>query len=623
VKCLRNISDEYFPSDQTLAISLPTSGTSLNIETILLTDVHEDRPIVIFASKNDLISHKGSAALRCGSYIIIISSVTACEEQINRTIQSQLLHLATSSSWNPRARFVVAVLSRRLSDNELLVREILQELWKWNIVNVVILVSQKSDDQKIRFSDKESDLYFLAAYTWFPYQSQNHCTTVKDVVLLDKWLLKGNGIFAKNSNLFPSKINNFNGCPLRISARVMEPLVMKAQNISRQESNQTELLYTDGIEIKLVDVVAEAMNAVQTYVGPENSQRTLYYDLLNRTTDIAVGATILRTEYTAVADPTVIFDSDRLLWYVPCSVKIPRWMSIIKMFGPSLWLAVFASIILAVIISFCLARLRTHPELLQERQKFQKVMTISSTLWAVVLGVSVSVMPRTDSLRVFFFSWVCYSLAMSTVFQAFLTTFLTNPGYEHQISSMDDLLNSDMTFLVYEGHITFYQDDSDWKSARILNDHKECQRYTCVDEMKNVARFRNSAVLWNKYLIDYYTLEGLVDDNTGRPLLCKVPDGTVLITSDVMYVPNGSLLLDKINGIISRVTEAGLYNQWYDILNNRLKVEAQAIRIPSLADEYCDLNMTHMQSAFYFLLLGYILSLTSFLVELSSKCFTI
>jgi hypothetical protein len=165
-------------------------------------------------------------------------------------------------------------------------------------------------------------------------------------------------------------------------------------------------------------------------------------------------------------------------------------------------------------------------------------------------------------------------------------------------------------------------ESSDRKSTTILNNHKE-YLYTCADEMKNTAQYRNAAVLSNDYLIDHYILDDLSDSATGRPLLCVVPDGTVLITSDVMYVQHGNPLLVRINGIIRRVLEAGLCSQWYASLKNRMKVKAREIRISSLTNEYYDLHMEHMQFALYLLFLGYALSLASFLVELTSKCVTI
>jgi len=53
-------------------------------------------------------------------------------------------------------------------------------------------------------------------------------------------------------------------------------------------------------------------------------------------------------------------------------------------------------------------------------------------------------MPRTPSLRSLFFAWVCFFLAFSTVFQAFLTTFIIEPGNKPPIRNMDELLASGM-----------------------------------------------------------------------------------------------------------------------------------------------------------------------------------
>jgi hypothetical protein len=601
-----------------LAISLPDSTTAQDIE-FSLADVIPDRVVVIFHSRNESKSRNGNLTNKFGGYMIMVSNDNEDEEGSIRKVYVQLKHLSQSSSWNPRARFVVAILNPILSDTAVLARRILQELWKWYVVNAVVLVSQESGDIKELISDERSDCKPFRAYTWFPYQNPSHCTKVEDITVVDGWAVKGNDRFVEISNSLRSKIRNLSGCPLLISTRVMEPLVMKAKNISRRAFNQTELLYVEGIEIELVDFIAKAMNAVQTYVGPEDPHRFLYFDLLNKTTDIAVGATILRGEYTTAADPTVSFDSDRLMWYVPCSVKVPRWMSILRMFAPSVWLAVFASVFVAVIIWHCLARPRRGSGSLGEHHTYNNITSVFSTVCAVKLGMPAYVQPRTDPLRIFFFSWVCYSLAVNTVFQAFLTAVLIDPVYERQISNMEELLNSDLTFLLYEGHVPFYEESRDWKSERILDNHRACKRHACVDDMKSAAKVRESAVLWNNYLLEYYTMGGFFGSATGRPLLCEVPDGTVLITHDVMYVPNGNPLLERVNEIISCALEAGLYSKWKEALKNKLKVEARAIHIASL--EYCDLSMEHMESAFHILFLGYVLCIASFLVEIISNLF--
>jgi hypothetical protein len=47
---------------------------------------------------------------------------------------------------------------------------------------------------------------------------------------------------------------------------------------------------------------------------------------------------------------------------------------------------------------------------------------------------------------------VCFSLAFSTVFQAFLTTFLIDSGYKTPIQNMDELFASGIALAYAQGH---------------------------------------------------------------------------------------------------------------------------------------------------------------------------
>jgi hypothetical protein len=55
-------------------------------------------------------------------------------------------------------------------------------------------------------------------------------------------------------------------------------------------------------------------------------------------------------------------------------------------------------------------------------------------------------MPKTWKLRIFFLIYVCYSFAMSTVFQAFFVSFLVEPGYGGKISTFQELLDSSVNY---------------------------------------------------------------------------------------------------------------------------------------------------------------------------------
>ena len=55
-------------------------------------------------------------------------------------------------------------------------------------------------------------------------------------------------------------------------------------------------------------------------------------------------------------------------------------------------------------------------------------------------------MPRSLRLKVLFVVFVWYYSAISTVFQTFLTSFLADPGYENQLTSLEDILDSGIEF---------------------------------------------------------------------------------------------------------------------------------------------------------------------------------
>ena len=125
-------------------------------------------------------------------------------------------------------------------------------------------------------------------------------------------------------------------------------------------------------------------------------------------------------------------------WYVPCSVKYPRWSSIFRMFSVELWLVLTLSIEIEAISTTLVGRY-------SRRLEWQGYKTLTSSLtklWSVILGVAVSTMPRTPSLRSLFIAWVCFSMDFSTVIQAFLTMFHIDSGYKTPLQNMDDLLDS-------------------------------------------------------------------------------------------------------------------------------------------------------------------------------------
>jgi hypothetical protein len=154
------------------------------------------------------------------------------------------------------------------------------------------------------------------------------------------------------------------------------------------------------------------------------------------------------------------------------------------------------------------------------------------------MGVSVPQMPRTTNLRVLFFVFVCYCFAMSTVFQAFFTSFFVSPGSGKEIANFDELMHSD---LIYgeDGHYEEFLDietDDDTKKLKLNKfscpSIKFCLRCLCTEgdirtlATKNEAEYpylqKHNAVGRKKSLCtvkeEVYQFSSAISSNIGFPL---------------------------------------------------------------------------------------------------------
>jgi hypothetical protein len=82
-----------------------------------------------------------------------------------------------------------------------------------------------------------------------------------------------------------------------------------------------------------------------------------------------------------------------------------------------------------------------------------------------------------------------------------------------------------------------------------------------------------------------------------------------------MLMFHGDPLIRRVNDIIDRVVEAGLYNHWISVEFNWHKIRSRKIAIVHPLDDYYSFNLNHLQTVFYLLLMGWCLSALSFIFE--------
>ena len=325
-----------------------------------------------------------------------------------------------------KGKMIIAFLQIKKIDEEFLFDVIISIAVKLKIYDVVLILPHSELWNIGNKSNPDiSWLLVCDVYTWFPFRNALQCGKADQLFLIDTWIQDENGKFKSKRDLFPTKIpKQFDGC---------EAVFWKFSNDGKMADMEWFILhkifaslnitlglhnpgYTPAMDVMMLGGVSNLNSVVQNILENENQNTT-----------------IIHWAFTFAH----VFSEVR--WYVPCAEKNERHGNFYKVFDFTIWFLFFLSCILSAIVSF----------LIQKRISYEKEhrASLSYSFYctlAVVSSVSVPKMPENPSLRSFFILWVCYALIISTIFQSFFTCFLIEPGMGKQISSLEEILASDL-----------------------------------------------------------------------------------------------------------------------------------------------------------------------------------
>ena len=600
-------------------ISAP--ATYRDVQQELIAGIHRTFiwPVVVTVDGNISIPEQSIFINRDGNYIILIpdGNIKSVKAEIKGLGSVQFTRI-----WNSEARFIVAGANEFSMSQQ---TDIIKFFSRLRIYNCIIVSQEhylidKEYSRQIKVNDVESGMK-LGVYTWFPYQSKDRCTEVNDITLLDSWVIDAEGHFTKNTDLFPRKIKkNLNGCPMKTLVRNAK-WYFTTNYAQNEVSNGSLWEYIEGLEYDLLKVILQQMNmelvpvpTPEVFEMDEETVHKLMFDMFDKKIHIALGGIGTEIVSQSFFDSTYPYYMMSVRWYVPCSVKYPRWSSIFRIHSVELWLVLIISIVIAAISTTLVGRYSCT----SDWQGYKTLTSSLTNVWAVILGVSVSTMPRTPSLRSLFLAWVFFSMAFSTVFQAFLTTFLIDSGYKKSIQNLDELFASGIK-LAYPPEYNFiFELGDETEVVKIHRNRANCPSYKVCMEwakcQKNVSILMDDRDAEEKYARGYF-----VGENS-EPLVCRLEDDLVYFTGLHMVMFHGDRLLKRVNEIINSVVEAGLYKCWISISDNKFNLMYRKIAASHPLDGYYSFKLYNMQPAFYLLFLGLCLSVLCFIVELFYNC---
>jgi hypothetical protein len=204
---------------------------------------------------------------------------------------------------------------------------------------------------------------------------------------------------------------------------------------------------------------------------------------------------------------------------------------------------------------------------------------------------------------------------MSTVFQAFFTSYLVEPGYGKKFETFDDLLNSGV-FYGYNSALEWILTSTSYEDHRSFHTSR---RQDCKDVLECTKRIANNSQMCTigaPRISQYLASEMGIPD--ASKFFCTLEEN-VVSSGVISLLHNGSPYLNRLNVLTRRSMEGGLLDRylaqliWMTSLRSKMTVGGGE------EDLYFVFSLSHLSPAFRVLGFGYVLSSAAFLAEVLVK----
>ncbi|KAJ9580367.1 hypothetical protein L9F63_004002 [Diploptera punctata] len=397
------------------------------------------------------------------------------------------------------------------------------------------------------------------------------------------------------------------GCTLNVGAFGPEPYVMK---LNTSNDGEHDFIVT-GLGLELVILFAIKMNFTVRFLEPlMKSSISTAADVVSMwqagQIDIMAGSYPHALATLPYADMPVAVFIDTFKYIVPCPRPMTKIQKIMTLFSLATWISMA---FVLIFVSFLFWLMSNIPLRKSNFTGFNLLAQCFSTTWAVLFGISVPQIPISLRTRCLFIIYVWYCFAISTVFQAFFTSYLVEPGYEIQLKTLDEVMRAGLFFGSYD-----LMDLAKTVLPTYEVDEFKYILYDNIEECVRNAMFeRNTFTIVETRFASYVaSLSGVTDESK---VVCYLDDSIITLPLGAV-LPKGSPLLDLLNAHIRHCLEGGLLQVYWSKIKHDVQLKADQM---DEVGEYVVFNLNHLLPIFIVLLFGNILSVTVLFLELLIK----
>ncbi|XP_075156006.1 uncharacterized protein LOC142229337 [Haematobia irritans] len=392
-------------------------------------------------------------------------------------------------------------------------------------------------------------------YTYFPFQENNCYGT--EPVLINQF----DGERYINDVMFPNKLDNLHGCPLKLSTWEVPPFIV-------YQPNDTDSL--SGLEMYILHLLRDDLNFTMVAenvadVTTLEADHIEAFDLLDkRKTNITAGFFRRTAERDAIATPTYVTFNLPVVAVILRRQNEYQSLEILAFpFDTTSWiLLIVSSLVLMLINKFQRKPLRSY--------------VCSWQIVEALLGVPSFRMPERLSLRTTLMIWILSTLILRSVYQSLLFYLFRTQFYREPPKSLEDLakLGYKAICTIRSEPILDYIPEFMDKSIplKVLNttDEMEPLRYLENNADKNIVAISVADIVY------YYVQKKINAENVFLILNFEINDQQISF-----YVPKHSYLIESFNKYILIFHQTGFLEYW-----RKMSLEKYRVFIGSDSTEY-------------------------------------
>lgn len=455
--------------------------------------------------------------------------------------------------------------------------QIFNAMWLKNIYNVNVIYEAKNE---------------IILTTFRPFESSKSCGDTRPKII-NKFRA---GKF-ENDLIFPPKMGNFNGCPLRVVTFEDEDVVM------RTSSNDLH-----GYGAELLQVLAEKLN-FKPHINflTEDFAYGIVFDngtavgslgeLYHNRSDFAIGDFFLKPRRAELFDYTVPYQVLDLVWIIPPSRAFTPLEKLLQPFSDVVWILIAVILVTGIFVIFIINyRFESCKSFVFGRNVRHPLIN----MYIAMLGSQQTHLPMRNFARFLLMMFLLYCLVLRNIYQGALYQFLQSDGRHREIQTIDEMIEQDFTFYAFETSTLDLIQGSAEIFKRTRNFKKDNFFLTQnIDENAKIAGLE--------------TLKNVITSTRGNLTInyCKE---TFMHLNIVLYLRKNSYLTKTLNSQIDQFLSSGIIQHY--IRKHHHDVHAQMF-IKRNQKVLKKLNIWQLSGAFYLLLFGHIIALISFICELA------